>query len=148
MPPGFVNPCPAGLTLPLTQWVMVAWIVSYALGLETLAVGLRALVFRLRQTGRYGATPLLLVVAGCTAGSVALAVWMTNRNLQSCSSYDIPAHITPAIAAQVAQSKADLAMQAHLALGLLAALLVLATTLTAATLVRGWRQRRRARVGA
>ncbi len=139
MPPGYVNPCP-DLTLPLTQWVLVTWVAAYVLCAETLALGLGLLVFQLRRTIPRGVAASMLVVTGCALTAIALGLWMIRRNAQFCG---IAPHYTPEYGAQVARALALAVVQAHIALGVLAALFVLGTALTIVTLIRGWRASRR-----
>jgi hypothetical protein len=144
-PPGFVTQCPDGLgfLLPVTPWITALWVIVYALCAETALLGLGMLVLWLRRTVSRSALVSLLLVTGCAGGALAVAIWMTNRDIQSC--FDIPfsPHFTPALHVQAERLYAELLTQAHIALGVLVAVFVLATALTVVTLIRGWRANRR-----
>ncbi len=128
-----MNLCP-DLTLPLTTWVSVVWVATYALYAETLLLGLGLLLFRLRRTIPRGAASSMLVATGCTLAATAASVWMTNRNMQFCG---IAPHYTPEYVARVTRAVGEAVAQAHIALGGAAAACVIVTVLTAATLARG-----------
>lgn len=136
MPTGYVSPCP-DLILPLTQWIVPTWVVACVLCTETLVLGLELLVFRLRKTiPRYTIVSMSAVI-GCALAALALGLWMVHRNAQFCG---ITPHYTPEWGAQVAHAVAIAIEQAHIAIATLITLLIMGTALTAATLVRGWRQ--------
>lgn len=138
MPPGFANQCPNGLELSFTPWVTLAWVTVYALCAETLLIGLESLVLRRRRTVPRGAPLALLLVVGCAGGATAVAEWMTYFNLQACFDFPLaPAHFAPAAHAEAERVYAELLGHVHSAAGILAALFIIATALTAVTLVRG-----------
>lgn len=140
MPPGYVNPCPTWITSPLVPWLTAAWGVVYALSAELGIFVLGLLVFRLQRSSPCRVSGSLLLIAGCTAGAISAALWLTNRNATSCANIDtVPAHVTPAIHALLGHERAELLTQAHITLGVLAALFVLATTVSVVILIRGWR---------
>lgn len=141
LPPGFVTQCPDGLgfLLPVSPWITALWVIVYALGAETVLLGLGLLVLWLRRTLSQSAAVSLLLVVGCAGGALAVAVWMTNRDIQSCFDTPFSPHFTPAIGAQIERLYEKLLTQAHIAFGAVAALFALATALTVVTLVRGWR---------
>lgn len=144
MPPGYVNPCPQWVVSPLMPWLTIAWISVYVLGAETVLLGLGLIMFRLQRFNPHQALVSTLLVIGCAAGAIAVALWITGRNAQSCSNAaNIHAHVTAATHAQLEREYGDLLTQAHIALAILAAMFVLATTLIALTFIRGWRGNRR-----
>ncbi len=142
MPPGFATQCPYGLELPvpITPWIMALWIAVYALWAETVLLGLGLLALRLRGTAGRGAAVSLLLVAACAGGALAVAWWMTNRNIQACFAIPFAPHPTLAQDLQAQRLYAELLMQTQIALGALAVTVVLATALTVMTLVRGGRR--------
>lgn len=144
VPPGYVNPCPPGITSPLTVWVMVAWIVVVALCVETFILWLRPAVFWLGRSARRGSLPPPVIATACTAVSVVVALWLTNQNRQIClaTNTSAPTHITPAMAPQVTRAYDEFLMQAHIALGILAVAFVVRSVLTVVTFVTFVRGRR------
>jgi hypothetical protein len=142
MSPGTIAPCPEGYFLPLRPLVTAAWVAVCALCAEALLLGLGTLVFHLRRAVPRAAPLALLAIGVSTLIAVALAQWMTQRNAQLCFAGDI--HYTPAYGAYLAQIIAVARAQAHVALGAIAAVFVIGTTLTATMLIRGgWAGRRR-----
>lgn len=145
MPPGFAHQCPYGLELPIpvTPWVVGLWVVVYALWAETMLLGLGLLVLQLRRNVPRGAAISLLLVTACAAGAIAVAFWMTNHNIQSCSALPLPVHVTLPLLMRARRLQSEFLMQARITLGVQAALAVLGTALTVVTLVRGWQRSRR-----
>jgi hypothetical protein len=109
---------------------------------ETALLGLGLLALRLRGTVSQSAASLLLVT-GSAIGALVVAAWVTNSDLPFCFAPPSLAHFTLAQAAQARRLYAELLTQAHIALGVLVAVFVLATALTVVTLIRGWRANRR-----
>jgi hypothetical protein len=146
MPPGFATQCPYGLELPipLVPWVLGAWVAVYALCAETALLGLGLFVLRLRGTiVPWSASMSLLLVTGCTGGALAVAEWITNHNIQSCSALPLPVHVTLAGIVKARRLQAEFLMQGQITLVVLAGTVLVATALTVVTLVRGLRANRR-----
>lgn len=150
MPPGFATQCPYGLELPvpITPWITAEWVTVYALCVETALLGLGLLILRRQGTVGRGAAVSLLLVTGCAVGALSTAWWMTNRDIQGCFAIPFSPHPTLAQDMQAQHLYAELLTQAQMALGVLAVVFIFATTLTDVTLVRGWRERRRAHAAA
>ena len=145
MPPGFAAQCPLGFITPFTPLVTAQWVIVYALWVEVVLLALGLLALRLRGTASQSAAVSLLLVTGCAIGGLAVAAWMTNSDLPWCETPPSFAHVTLAQIEQAQRQYQQLLAQTRAALGVIVALFVLATALTAVTLVRSWRASRRRR---
>lgn len=140
--PGYISPCPAGYHLALDAWVTTAWVAAYALCAETGLLVLSLFRFRLRHTVPAKASISALAVVGCTLIAIVLALWMQQRNAETCFFTSI--RYTPEWGARIQRAIAAAMVQANIALVVLAVLFIVASTLTAATLIRGgWGNNRR-----
>jgi len=148
MPPGFATQCPYGLELPIpiTPWVLGAWLAVYALCAETALLGLGLLALRLRGTiVPWSAAVSLLLVTGCTGGALAVAESLTNDNIPSRSARPLPVHDTLAGIVKARRLQAEFLMQGQITLVVLAGTVLVATALTVVALIRSWRASRRKR---
>jgi hypothetical protein len=141
-----MSPCPQGFILPLTSLVSAAWVATYAVVTEVALLALGLLWFRIRRVVWFGAAPPAVGVCVCAllALALALALWMERRNAQLCFAGDI--HYTPAYGAQLRHINDVALWQAHVAIGVIAAVCVIGTALCAWTLVRGGQRSRRGQV--
>ncbi len=81
----------------------------------------------------------LPLVAVCALGALAVALWMTSRDIESCLIVPFAPHVTRPVIGQADRLYEALLTQARITLSLLAALVVLATARTIVALIRGWR---------
>lgn len=139
MPPEFASQCPLGILPAFAPMITASWVIVYAVCVETALLGLGLLALRLRRATSQSAAVSLLLVTGCAIGALAVAAWMTNSDLPFCFTPPSMAHVTITQVEQVQRLYAELLAQAHIALGVLVAIFVLATALTVVTLIRGWR---------
>lgn len=147
MPPGLIDMyvCPNGFETPLTPWMAFIWASVYALGAETVLLGLGILVWRRMQLMLRSAPVSLLLVTGCALAATAVALWLSHVHQNLCSVIPLPAHITPDVVALHHRLYGPLLAQAQTSLeigiGVLACLFIIGTILIARTFLTFWRRR-------
>ena len=67
------------------------------------------------------------------------AEWIARYNIQSCSSFPLPVHVTLPEIVQARRLQAQLLMQGQVTLVVLAMTVIVATILVVTALMRGWR---------